>query len=94
MVITQNIRDFAGSPESTKKTSAIINASQYSLIFSLNPGDMGDLISLYSKGGEITEEEREGIENAPRGRALLIASPSRHTFVDILATKKTAEKWE
>ncbi|NLT18438.1 MAG: DUF87 domain-containing protein [Clostridiales bacterium] len=94
MVITQNIRDFAGSPESTKKTSAIINASQYSMIFSLNPGDMGDLVSLYSKGGEITPQEREGIENAPRGRALLIASPSRHTFVDILATKKTVEKWE
>lgn len=94
MVITQNIKDFTGSSETAKKTSAIINASQYSLIFSLNPGDMADLVELYSKAGEITEEEREGIIKSPRGRALLIAGHAEHTFLDIVATKKTSKTWE
>ena len=49
IVITQNIKDFTGSAELARKSSAIINVSQYSLIFSLSPNDMSDLCSLYEK---------------------------------------------
>ena len=40
IIITQNVRDFAGTPEIARKSSAIINVSWYSLIFSLPPNDM------------------------------------------------------
>ncbi len=93
IIITQNIKDFSLSAETSRKTSAIINASQYSLIFSLNPGDISDLCELYSKAGEITELEREGIAKSPRGRALLVAGPNMHTFFDIIATKKAENNW-
>jgi len=94
IVITQNIKDFTGSPETLRKTSAIINASQYSLIFSLNPGDIKDLTDMYAKAGEISENEREGILRSKRGRALLIASSNEKTFVDIVATNKASKMWE
>ncbi len=94
IVITQNIKDFSGSVDTLRKTSAIINASQYSLIFSLNPGDIKDLTDLYSKAGEISDIEREEILRSKRGRALLITTPTEKTFVDILATNKTSKLWE
>ncbi|MBR4182504.1 MAG: DUF87 domain-containing protein, partial [Lachnospiraceae bacterium] len=40
IVITQNIKDFVGSEEIARKSTAIINACQYSFIFSLAPNDM------------------------------------------------------
>ena len=55
IVITQNVKDFVGSPELARKSSAIINVSQYSLIFSLAPNDMSDLCTLYEKAGQINE---------------------------------------
>ena len=51
MVITQNIKDFVGTEELARKSTAIINASQYSFIFPLAPNDMQDLCTLYEKAG-------------------------------------------
>ena len=61
IVITQNIKDFVGSPEIARKSSAIINVSQYSFIFSLSPNDMSDLCTLYEKAGQINESEADNI---------------------------------
>lgn len=46
IVITQSLKDFAGTPETARKSMAIINVSQYSLIFPLSPNDMSDLCAL------------------------------------------------
>lgn len=82
IVITQNIKDFVGSEEIARKSSAIINACQYSFIFSLAPNDMQDLCKLYEKAGGINENEQEEILQAPRGQAFTIMSPtSRSTFM-------------
>ena len=51
IVITQNIKDFVGSVEIQRQSTAIINASQYSFIFSLAPNDITDLIELYRNAG-------------------------------------------
>ncbi len=91
IVITQNIKDFVGSPEIERKSSAIINVSQYSLIFNLPPNDMSDLIKLYEKAGQINERESENIISLPRGSAFLIASPSKRTNINIVATPKVLE---
>ena len=81
IVITQNIKDFVGSEELARKSTAIINACQYSFIFALAPNDMQDLIKLYQNAGGINENEQEQIVQAPRGQAFTIMSPtSRSTF--------------
>jgi hypothetical protein len=81
IVITQNIKDFVGSEELARKSTAIINACQYSFIFSLAPNDIHDLCKLYEKAGGINEIEQEQITTAPRGQAFTIMSPtSRSTF--------------
>ena len=82
IVITQNIKDFVGSEEIARKSTAIINACQYSFIFGLSPNDMDDLCKLYEKAGGINEMEQEQIVTAPRGMAFTIMSPtSRSSFM-------------
>ena len=81
IVITQNIKDFVGSEEIARKSTAIINACQYSLIFALAPNDMDDLCTLYAKAGGINEMEQEKIITAPRGHAFTVLGPtSRSSF--------------
>jgi len=81
IVITQNIKDFVGSEEIARKSTAIINACQYSFIFALAPNDIQDLVKLYENAGGINESEQEQIVQAPRGQAFTIMSPtSRSTF--------------
>lgn len=85
IIITQNIKDFLGSQEIQRRSAAIINASQYSLIFQLAPNDMADLLKLYSSAGGINKQEQQGIVTAPRGRCFLISGPVSRQFVDIHA---------
>ncbi len=81
IVITQNIKDFVGSEEIARKSTAIINACQYSFILGLAPNDMDDLCKLYEKAGGINEMEQEQILSAPRGQAFTVMSPtSRSSF--------------
>lgn len=85
IVITQNIKDFLGTPEIQRRSAAIINACQYSMILQLAPNDMADLLQLYKAAGGINETEQEGIVTAPRGRAFFITSPMVRSFIDIVA---------
>ncbi len=85
VVITQNIKDFVGTEELARKSTAIINASQYSFIFPLSPNDMTDLVKLYENAGAINESEQDDIINNGRGRAFVITSPSERTNVNIEA---------
>lgn len=87
IIITQNIKDFVGTEELARKSTAIINACQYSFIFPLAPNDMHDLCKLYEKAGEINEAEQDQIINNPRGRAFVVTSPQSRTCVDIVATQ-------
>ena len=81
IIITQNIKDFVGSADIERQASAIINASQYSMIFSLAPNDITDLVNLYRNAGEINKGEQDTIVTAERGCCFFIASPySRTTF--------------
>jgi hypothetical protein len=86
IVITQNVKDFAGTPETARKSMAIINVSQYSLIFSLSPNDMTDLCRLYEKAGQINETEQSSIIYNPRGSAFLISTPTSRTNIHVVAT--------
>jgi len=87
IVITQNIKDFVGSEEIIRKSTAIINACQYSFIFSLAPNDMDDLCTLYDKAGQINEVEQDQIVNNPRGNAFIITSPTSRTNISIVASE-------
>lgn len=81
-----NIKDFAGTPETARKSMAIIGVSQYSLIFPLSPNDMNDLCALYEKAGQINEIEADNIVHNERGCAFLISSPESRTNIRIVAT--------
>lgn len=91
IIITQNIADFVGSEELVRKSSAIINACQYSFIFPLSPNDMHDLCKLYEKAGAINESEQEEIVNNGRGHAFVITSPQSRTGIQIVASKDMEE---
>lgn len=86
IVITQNIKDFVGSEAIQRQSTAVINASQYSLIFSLSPNDMNDLIELYRKSGEINEEEQNSIVTAGVGQTFMITGPMSRTMVQVVAS--------
>jgi len=91
IVITQNIKDFLGTPEIQRRSAAIINACQYSLILQLAPNDMADLLELYKSAGGINKREQEGIITAPRGRAFFITGPMDRSFIDIVAMPNVIE---
>lgn len=86
IVITQSLKDFAGTPETARKSMAIIAVSQYSLIFPLSPNDMSDLCALYEKAGQINDAEADNIVHNERGCAFLISSPESRTNLRIVAT--------
>ena len=88
IVITQNIKDFVGTSDLIRKSTAIINACQYSFIFSLAPNDMDDLCTLYDKAGRINETEQDQIINNPRGNAFIITSPQSRNTIEIVASNK------
>ena len=94
IVITQNIKDFTGSPEIARKSTAIINACQYSIIFALAPQDMNDLVILYEKAGKINEKEQDTITSNPRGRAFLMTSTYSRTNVDVLVNDRIRNLFE
>ena len=85
LVITQNIKDFVGSEAIQRQSTAVINASQYSMIFSLAPSDLNDLVELYRKSGEINQEEQNSIVTAGVGNAFLITGPMSRSMVQIEA---------
>ena len=87
IVITQNIKDFVGSQEIQRQSTAIINASQYSFIFSLAPNDITDLIELYRNAGEINQEEQDNIVTAGVGQVFLITGASSRTSLKIVASE-------
>ena len=91
IVITQNIKDFLGTPEIQRRSAAIINACQYSMILQLAPNDMADLLTLYKSAGGINEREQEGIVTAPRGTIFMITSPMDRTFVQLVAMPHVRE---
>lgn len=86
IIITQNIKDFIGGSEDTKRqASAVINASQYSMIFSLAPNDITELVGLYRNAGEINPDEQDAIVTAGRGQCFFISSAYSRTMFTIEA---------
>ena len=91
IIITQNIKDFMGTPETQRKTEAIINVSQYSLIFNLSPNDLNDLQTLYKNSGSFNKEELDYIAHAKRGECFFISSPSDRGRLEIETTRYIEE---
>ena len=94
IVITQNLKDFTGTPDIARKSTAIINASQYSLIFSLAPHDINDLVALYEKAGQINEKEQDTIVSNPRGKAFMMTGPYSRTNIDIIVHERVRDLFE
>ena len=93
VIVTQNVKDFMGTMETARKSMAIINVSQYSMIFALSPNDMTDLSELYRNAGGLNEEEKDSIVHAPLGHCFLISSPSERSELHIGATEMAEESF-
>lgn len=89
IIVTQNVKDFTGTVEIARKSMAIINVSQYSMIFSLSPNDMSDLVKLYENAGGINQKEIDSIIHAPRGTCFLVSSASQRAMLDISTPEET-----
>ena len=85
IIITQNIKDFVGSAAIQKQSTAIINASQYTMVLPLAPNDMTDLVNLYRNAGGINEDEQNTIVQANRGEVFFITSANSRVFLKIEA---------
>ena len=85
IIITQNIKDFVGSTAIQKQSTAIINASQFTMVLPLAPNDMTDLVTLYRNAGGINEDEQQAIVRANRGEVFFITSANSRVFLKIEA---------
>lgn len=85
IIITQNIKDFVGSTAIQKQSTAIINASQFTMVLPLAPNDMSDLVELYRNAGGINEDEQQAIVQANRGEVFFITSANSRVFLKIEA---------
>lgn len=86
ITITQSVKDVAGTPEIARKSQALIDVCQYSMIFSLSPNDMSDLCDLYTHAGQINEAEQGYIIHNKRGTAFFISSPQSRTNINIVTS--------
>ncbi len=86
MFLTQNLSDIIGNEAIVQKTTAIINNTQYSFIFSLAAGDLSLLTELYRSAGEINDTERNQIANAGNGECFVICSPGERTSFKVVAS--------
>ena len=94
IIITQNVKDFVGSPAIAKKSAAIINASQYSMIFALAPNDMTDLVTLYKNSGEINKTEQMQITTNNKGQCFFISGPMNRTLIQIETSDEMRKLFE
>ncbi|MCI9503828.1 MAG: DUF87 domain-containing protein [Clostridia bacterium] len=86
MFLTQNLSDIIGNTAIVQKTTAIINNTQYSFIFSLAAGDLTLLTELYRSAGEINDTERNQILNAGNGECFVICSPGERAGFKVVAS--------
>lgn len=83
IIITQNVNDFVGDKEIKKKTAAIINGCQYSMVFQLNANDLNDLNDLFSSYGGLSDSERMFISQARTGQCLFSIDGLSRMMLDV-----------
>ncbi|WP_338955157.1 Mbov_0397 family ICE element conjugal transfer ATPase [Spiroplasma endosymbiont of Polydrusus cervinus] len=88
VVATQNIADFVENETVLKKTTAIINNSQYSFIMGLKPNDLEKVINLYKSYGGLTSAEKDYIARSVKGQGLFFVSGFERYRIEIQANKK------
>lgn len=86
MFLTQNLSDILGNAAVVQKTTAIVNNTQYSFIFSLAPADITILTDLYRSAGGINETESNQIANAGNGECFAICSARERTSFKVVAS--------
>lgn len=71
VITTQNLNDFTGTEDIKKKTTVMINNTQYSLILNLAPQDLKDVAELYrSYGGSYCDWKQ--LYNSSKSRSSII----------------------
>lgn len=86
IVTTQQIGDFLGGDDNTKKLAkGIIANCQYSFIFK-NPNALDDVKNLYGEIMTFTDAEDDILTNADQGQCIFQLSPAVRTILNVHAT--------
>lgn len=95
-IATQNIADLLGRSDNVRAlTSAIINNTQYSFYFQLNPDDFKSLeVANSSSSHKFSEEERAFIVGARKGDCLLALTPSDRKMIHVDVSDKEIAIWK
>lgn len=81
---TQNIEDFNANQVVAKKSTAILNNSQYSAFFNLSPSNLSSVKELYSScGSGLSQAEQLYIAKARKGQCLFVVSNFDRHQIDI-----------
>lgn len=90
IVTTQQIGDFLGGDENTKKLAkGIIANCQYSFIFK-NPNALDDVKNLYGEIMTFTDAEDDILTNADQGQCIFQLSPAVRTILNVHAMMNSA----
>ncbi len=91
MFTTQNIADFIANSEIADKTTAILNACQYSFIYGLPPNAITDLVALYKMSKPLNDSEIQFIKDAEQGEMFSIISANSRVGIKVVSPKYIQE---
>ncbi|AVP49492.1 Mbov_0397 family ICE element conjugal transfer ATPase [Williamsoniiplasma luminosum] len=82
ILATQNPKDFASEKaDVAKKTEAILNNTQYSIIMKLSSDDLKAVNKIYERNGGLTQAQEEQLTFAQKGEGVLfIGTTDRQSF--------------
>lgn len=89
--LTQNLGDIVGNAEIVAKTSAIVNNSIYSFVFSLAPGDIETLNDIYRAIGGLNETETAEIAAGGIGKCFLLSGVANRMSFKVAAADAVVE---
>ncbi len=84
ILITQNPDDFLGSEEVKKKTTAMINNTQYMMILNMSPKNLIDIAEMFKSYGDgLSSFEKNYIARAKRGQGLFFVTGFNRHMISI-----------
>lgn len=95
IIITQNPDDFVGTEEIRKKTTAMINNTQYMFLLNMSPKNLIDISEMFKAYGDgLSDTEKGFIARAKRGQGLFFVTgfnrhmtSVRHAPEEVIAYK-------
>lgn len=89
MFTTQSIGDFVANESISSKTKAILDVTQYPVLFKQKPNSINTLKELFKNSTPLNDFESKYLVGANQGEALLIINENERIALKIVATHQT-----